>query len=44
MVTVAENVKIGKQWFVRLHWKDGHTSLCADMRAAIIFIKELYNA
>jgi len=42
MKSVAENVKIGKEWFVRVTWRDGSTSLCADMRAAIQFIKERY--
>jgi len=44
MTVVAENVKIGKLWFVRIHWADGHASLCADMGAAIQFIKERYHA
>ena len=40
MLTVAEHVKIGACWFVRIHRKDGTSYLCADMRAAIKSIKE----
>lgn len=44
MRLIAENVKIGKLWFVRIHRPDGTTCLCADMGAAIKSIKEHKHA